>query len=200
MLYGGVAVNNLNIDAALKAVVNASVDVLGLNEATGQTAIAGLVDPTAKPFIFGQGITSIGDTDYSYVRSVSAKTGNNLKTDGYGQASLDRAYHARDLFAVSGDIKLRYAESKGERVKAGTKVDASILLVFYASEGKKVGASAVAEMMIIEVPYAQLDTYKREANGTEIDATASWTARKPGGTTYDPPFSVLLISADSAAY
>jgi hypothetical protein len=199
--YSGCSINTLSLSAALKALLTCDAELLGFTEEIGRTPMTALVPSAAKPFIFGGGITSIGGVDYDYVRSASAKANNNLKTDGYGQASLDRSYHAKDLFAFEGDIKLRYdAVSYLERPKVVSKADSPILLVYYGSEGKKIGTSQVAEMLIIEIPYAQLSNFKSEANGAVEDATASWKARKPGGTIYDPPVTVTFISADATAY
>lgn len=199
--FAGCSVNSLSLSAALKAAAECDMELIGFSEAAGQSAMSGLSLNDSKPFIFGGGVTSISGVDYNYVRNVSAKAENGLKADGYGQASLDRAYHAKGMFAFSGDLKLRLdATSILERAKVETGVAAPLLFVFYAAESKKVGTSSVAEMLIIEVPYAELSNFAFEDNSGIIDCGAGWKAFAPGGTVYDPPVTLTLITSDATAY
>lgn len=200
--YAGVSVNSLSHSAALKGLLECEVELIGFTEQAGQSAMSALTLPDAKNFIFGGGVSSISGADYTYVRSMSAKAENALKDDGYGQSSLDRAYHAKGLFGFSGDLKLRLdATSYLERAKVASGVVASELFIFYAAESKCVGTSAVAELLIIEVPYSEHSGFSFEDNGGIIDCSLTWKGFNPGGSyNYDSPVVVTLISADSAAY
>lgn len=199
--YAGCSVGKISLSAALKALLDGSVDLLGFTEATGVGA-SGLTLGDSKPFIFGGGVSSVGSVDYNFVRSMSAEFDNGLKEDGYGQASLDRAYHAKGLFAASGDLKLRLdATSYLERAKVASGVIASELFIFLAAEGKCVGTSSVQEALIIEIPYAEHSDFNFEDNGGVVDCSLSWKGYYPSGAYYyDPPVTITLLSADNAVY
>ncbi|OHE63851.1 MAG: hypothetical protein A2001_01430 [Treponema sp. GWC1_61_84] len=199
--HAGWTPNTLDMSAALKAELDASVDGLAFTEAVGQGA-SGLALNDSKAFIFGGGITSIGGVDYNFVRNVSAKANLNLKADGYGQASLDRAYHAKGKFEFNGQAKLRLdAASYLERAKVESGAASSILLIFYAAESKKVGTSAVAELLIIEVAYSELSNFDFEDSSGQVDASLDWKAFAPGGAyNYDSPVVVTMVTSDVAVY
>lgn len=200
-LYDGVVFDVLSMNAALKGTVEADLDTLGMKETAGQTASV-LTCPTAKPFIFGGGTTSLGGVIYDAVRKFSIKVGRSHNADGYGQASLDRAYHQKGIATVEGSLSLRLdAVSILERpkVEAGSALPVQFLCI--ASEAKKVGTSSVNEMMIVEAAASELSTYKPEANGDQIDAAITFKAFNPASATdYDAPVTVWLVTADSGAY
>lgn len=201
MRYAGCSINSLSLSAALKATLEGDIELIGFTETIANAAMSALALNDSKPFIFAGGIVSIAGADYNYVRNVTLKAENNLKDDGYGQASLDRAYHAKGMFSLSGDLKLRLdATSILERPKVASGVFAPIFLYFYAAESKKIGTSVIAEMLIIEIPYAELSAFAFEDNGGIVDCSISWKAFKPGGTLYNEPVTVTLISTDSAVY
>lgn len=200
--YKGNAVDVLSISSALKAEVEADVELLAFTEAIGQTAMSALSLNDSKPYVFGGGIVNISGLDYNFCRKAGFKIKNNLKSDGYGQSSLDRAYHAKGIFAVEeGEISLRLDENSYiERAKVESGVIAPISLVYFAAEGKKIGSSGVNELMIIEIPYAELSNFKFDANGDIIDCTCSFKGFYPGGTVYDGPLVITITTADSTAY
>jgi hypothetical protein len=197
--YGGCAVPMLSFSAALKGEVDGNVDILGMSELIGQS-VSGLTLPDAQPFIFGQGITSLGGVDYNYVRSASVKLDIAHREDGYGQASLDRAYHQKDMFAASGDLTLRLdsvSVLERPKVEAGTRL--SVLLVYFGASSKVIGG-LVRECMIVEIAFALLDSFEESENSGALDAKLAFTGVLPGGTIYDPAVTVTLLTTDSAAY
>jgi len=198
--YGDCVVSALSFSAALKGEVEGDAEILGLTEAIGQTAMSALVLPDVQPFVFAQGITSIGGVDYNYCRQASAKFAIAHREDGYGQSSLDRAFHQKDIFSPSGDATLRLdAVSVLERPKIETGTRVSILLIYFGAAAKEVGGK-VRECMIIEVAYALLDSFDTPENSGSLDAKLAWTGVLPGGTVYDPAVSIHLITTDSAVY
>lgn len=204
MRYAGNVVQSLDITAALKAQLKATVNFLGMTEAIGQSAMSALTLGDAKPYVFATGITSIAGTDYNFTRDVSLKINTNHIEDGYGQSSLDRAYQGKGKLDLSGSVKLRLdSTSYLERAKdeAGTRV--SLLLVYYAADQKCVGTSSIREMMVIELPFCQLSKPGFEASGQVIDMKADFNAYKPNESStyiFDEPITIWMTSADSAAY
>lgn len=200
-LYDGVVIDKLAISGALQGAIEADVDVLGMKETAGQVASA-VTPSSAKPFIFGGGFVSIGGTAYDYCRKFALNIARNHITNGYGQASLDRAYHQKGTAAVDGSCSLRLdATSVLERPKAEAGLPCPVQFVCVAAEAKKVGSSSVAEMLILECAASEISSFKPEANGDSIDAAVTFKAFNPAtATDYDAPVTAWLITADSSVY
>jgi hypothetical protein len=196
-LYDGNALDSLEMSAALKADVEGTLNVLGMEETAGQVASV-LAIPSAKPFLFGGGFTSIAGVKYAYVRKHSVKIANNHNADGYGQDSLDRAYHQRGKFAVEGDMTLRLdATSILERAKAVSGEITAIQFLYFEAEA----SGNVRSLMLIEMPYAEISTVTNEANGDSLDISLKFKAFNPGlATNYEPPITVHILTSDSGAY
>ena len=194
----GISVKNLNLSAALKGLVEGTVSLIGMKEAGGQSASV-LAMPSAQPFMFAEGITSFGGYDYEYCRSVSAVMENNSLEDGYSQASMDRAYHQKGMFDLTGDLTVRLdSVSILERARAALPSSLqSVLLVF---KGKTIGMS-VSEMLILEIPYATVSTFEFAENNGVFDAKVAWKGLNPPDTgNYDPPIVATLITVDATEY
>lgn len=200
-LYDGCVVNTLSMSAALKGAVEADCDIIGMKETIGQGASA-VVQTANKPFIFGGGQTSIQGVDYDYCRKFSIKIDRGGNAEGYGQASLDRAYHQKGVAKVEASASLRLdAVSILERPKVEAGLAAPFQLVMLGAEAKKVGTSSVNEMLIISLAASEVSSFKPAANGDQIDADIGFKAYNPAAATdYDAPVTAWLISADSAAY
>ena len=198
-LYDGCVFDELSISASLKSAVEASAKVLGMKETIGQVASA-LTLEDRNVFIFGYGLTAIAGQVYNYARKASLKTTAGHNADGYGQAALDRAYHQKGNFAVTGDLTLRLdSTSYAERAKLAAGTELGIVLVFFGAEKQAIG-SGVAELMIIEIPYAKVQKFKPVKNGEILDAEIGWEGFYPPGTLYEAPMTITLITDDSAAY
>jgi hypothetical protein len=198
-LYDGCVFDELSISGSLKAAIEASTKVLGMGETIGQVASA-LTLEDRNVFIFGYGLTSIAGIDYDYCRkhSIGWKAGH--LDDGYGQSDLDRAYQQKGLFEVTGDMTLKLnAAAYAERAKVAAGTEVKIALFYFGAEQQKIGGG-VAEMMLIVVPYAKLQSWDAEKNGEVIDAKTSWEGFNPPGTPYEEPLYVYLITDDSAVY
>jgi hypothetical protein len=196
-LYDGCSVNGLDLSAALKGIVEGSADILGFKETGGQS-VSGLAAPTASPLTFANGITALGGVIYNFTRSSSVKFNNNLRADGYGQASLDRAFHQKGMFSAEGDIAMRLdSVSILERAKVSSGALSSLVLVF---KGGLIGALGAQELMIVEIAYATISNFERAANSGAFDAKMNYKATNPGGTLYDPPVTVALVTTDAAVY
>ena len=198
-LWDGCAFDELEVSGALKAAIEAKASVLGMAETTGQVAsVLTLEDRNA--FIFGYGLTTLGKQVYDYCRKHSFQTKAGHNPDGYGQADLDRAYHQKGNFEVTGTMTLRLdATAQAERAKVAAGTEMKISLAYFGAEQQKIGAS-VAEMMIVQIPYAKLQSFKPVKNGEVIDAEVTWEGFYPPGTLYENPMTVYLITDDSAVY
>jgi len=199
-LYDGIVFNKLSLSAALKADLEGEVEVLGMGETIGQEASV-LTAPTAKPYKFGGGFTSIAGTKYSYVRKHAFSFDNGHNADGYGQDEIDRVYQQRGKFVADGSMTLRLdSTSVAERPKceAGTK----LAVQAYYFEVENSFLLSVAGLMLIEMPYAEISEQpKVEANGDALDIGIKFKAFNPGSATdYEDPVYVSVLTADSAAY
>lgn len=196
-LEDGCAVKGLSFSAALKDFVKGDLELLGMKETAGQTA-SELVLEDARVLSFADGLTVIDGTDYSYLRDASVKLANNHRDDGYGQGSIDRAYHEKGRFQVDGDFTIRLdATALDLRAKVHTGVLGSLLLAY---KGKAIGASGAMELLLLEVPFAALSTADRAENSSAFDMKLSYKGTNPAGTNYDPPFTAILVTTDAAAY
>jgi hypothetical protein len=199
-LYDGCVFDSLSLSAALKGDLEGSVDVLGMDETAGQEANATAV-MTTKPYIFGGGFTSIGGTQYSYVRKHDLKISNNHNPDGYGQASVDRAYHQRGPVTGEGSMTLRLdATSVLERPKCAAGTALSVQMYYF--EVETTFLLGMKSMVLVEYNYAEItETPKPEVNGEQIDLGVKFKAFNPGGATdYDDPIVVAIITADTGAF
>jgi len=199
-LYSGIVFDKLSLSAALKAELDGSVDVLGFTEASGQTA-SSLVAPSAKPYRFGGGFTSLAGTKYSFVRKHEVKIDNGHNTNGYGQDSLDRAYHQRGKFSAEGSLSLRLdVTSIAERPKAESGEFVPVQFMYFEVENSF--NFSVVGAMVIEFPYAEIsETPKVEANGDALDIGIKFKAFNPGtSASYEPPVIISILTADSEAY
>ena len=201
-LYDGVVFNNLSLSGEQKGDIEADVDVLGMKETSGVSASV-LVMPHMRPYKFGGGFTSLAGTRYSQVRKHSLKVENNHIEDGYGQAdeSLDRTYHQRGKFAISGDLTVRLdGTSIKERPKAETGEHVAVQFLYYEVERRF--NFGVRGLMLIEIPYAELsETPSIEANGDVLDMEIKFKGFKPAyATDYEPPVVVSILTADANAY
>ena len=116
-LYTGCVVDEFTLSGALKAMVEGSASILGFTE-TGSQSESGLTLEDQQPLIFYNGDFSIGDNEYTYIRSFDLSMVNNHNADGYGVGSLDRQYHQKSMFGVTGTMQVRLdATSFAERAK-----------------------------------------------------------------------------------
>ena len=199
-LYDGVVFNKLSMSAAAKADVEADVEVLGMGETIGQSASA-LTAPTAKPYKFGGGFTSLAGTKYSIVRKHDVSFDNGHSTEGYGQDEIDRVYQERGKFAVEGGLTLRLdATSVLERPKAESGTNVAVQLLYKEVENSFL--LSVDGLMLVEIPYAEIsETPKPELNGDSMDIGIKFKGFNPGtATNYEAPVSVAILTADSGAY
>lgn len=200
-LYAGVYMNKLSLSAALKADLEADLDVLGMTEAAGQDASA-LTAPAGKPYKFGAGFTSLAGTKYAETRKHAVAFSNSMSEDGYGQDSLDRSYVERGKFVIDGgEVQLRLtATSILERPKAETGQRVPMQFLYF--EVENTFALGVKGCQLVELPYAEIsETPKVNANGDALDMSIKFKAFNPGGATdYEAPAIVSILTSDSAVY
>jgi len=201
-LYAGCVVDTLSLAAALKGMVEGEAGILGFTETDGQTA-SSLNLEDAKALIFHTGSFALASKDYKYLRNVNLSMANNHNPEGYGLTSTSRQYHQKGKFDVSGDFQLRLdAETILERAKVFSNGLAAISFLF---KGKAIleatlPADSVPELMLVELPYCGYSAFEFPENAGVLDAKINFKTLKPGGTLYNEPVKVILITEDSAAY
>jgi hypothetical protein len=197
MLYDGIVVDVLRMNAALKGMLEGDADVLGFGETTGQTAEAESLE-NIDPLIFYNGSFTIDDADYTYIRDMSVEFNNNHNTEGYGQGSTSRVYHEKGVFQGSGECSIRLdTTSYLERAKAQNNTTVAISFYFKG----KVIASSIEEFMIVELPYCSFSDFVFEENAGQIDVSIPFMVLYPkGSNVYNNPVTVTLISSESTQW
>lgn len=195
-LYDGCVVDRLSISGALKGMVEADCDILGMKETGGQS-VSVLTLADVDPLLFWNGSTSLGGNDYTYTRAFSLELKNNHMPDGYGQGLVTRQYQQKAKFEASGDITVRLdATSYAERAKIFSNTLASVSLWL---KGKTI-AGSVAELCIIELPKVTISTFGFVENNGVFDAKLGFKVLKPKGTLWNDPVTVTILTTDSGAY
>jgi hypothetical protein len=195
-LYDGCVVDRLSLSGALKAMVEADVDILGMKE-TGSQSASALTLEDVDPLLFWNGSTSVGGVDYPYVRNMSLEFRNNHMADGYGQGLVTRQYQQKAKFECTGELKLRLdANSFAERAKVFSNATVAVSLWL---KGKVIAAS-IDELCIVEIPAAAVSAFKYEENNGVMDAGLSIKALSPKGTVYNDPVTVTILTLDTGAY
>lgn len=195
-LYAGCVTDALSLAAALKGMVEGEATILGFTETVGQGG-SGLSLENAKPFIFHTGSFALAAKDYTFLRNINLSLGNNHNPEGYGLTSTSRQYHQKGKFEVTGDFQLRLdSDSYAERAKVFANTLAGLSFLF---KGKTI-AGSVPELMLVELPYCQYSAFEFPENSGILDAKINFKVFKPGGTIYNEPVKIWLITEDSAAY
>lgn len=195
-LYDGVMVSQMQLSAALKGMVEGSVDLLGFDE-TGSQSASALTLEDVDPLIFSQGSLSISEGDFTYVRNVELTMMNNADPDGYGMGSLSRQYHRKSMFGATGRISLRY-DATAYSYRAGMFNDAVVGLSFYFKSNTDF-ATNIPQIVIVDIPYAQLTVHQEQENNGVLDISMEFVATNPDGE-YSDPVTVHMITDDSGAY
>jgi hypothetical protein len=195
-LYSGCAIDGMSFNAAKKAMADGSVDILGLTEGTG-TGASGLTLEDVDPLIYGKGSFMFGGIDYDYLRKITVVVHNNSDPEGYGIASLYRAYVAKGFFGVDGDFSIRLdANTYAERTKT---FDGTVVGMSFLFQGKAIETN-VPEIMIVELPYCALSLFEFEENDPVIDAHMGYKVLNPKGTNYNDPVRMIIVTTDGQAY
>ena len=101
------------------------------------------------------------------------------------------------MFGVSGDMQLKLDATsilEYPKVEAGTMVS-----VFFDYYGQALDTD-INEMMYFEMPYCILDDFDWIENNGILDARIPFTAVDKKGTAYNHPFTVSMLTDDSAAF
>jgi len=195
-LYDGCVVDRLSLSGALKGMVEADVDILGMKE-TGSQVASSLALEDVDPMLYWHGSTSVGAVDYTYARNMSLEFRNNHMPDGYGQGLVTRQYQQKAKFECTGELKLRLdSDSFAERAKvfASSTVAVSLWL-----KGGTI-VSSIDELCIIELAACAVSAFKYEENNGVFDAGLSIKAISPKGTVYNDPVTVTILTTNAGAY
>jgi hypothetical protein len=195
-LYAGCVMDTLSLAAALKGMVEGEANILGFTETDGQS-VSSLSLEDAKPLIFHTGSFALAGKDYKFLRNINLALGNNHNPEGYGLTSTSRQYHQKGKFEVTGDFQLRLdSDSILERAKVFANTLAACSFLF---KGVTI-AESVPELMLVELPYCQYSAFEFPENSGVLDAKINFKVFKPGGTIYNEPVKIWLITEDSGAY
>ena len=195
-LYDGCVVDTLSLAAALKGMIEGEAGVLGMDETDSQEA-SELSLEDAYPLIFHTGSFALAENDYTYLRNINLQIANNHNAEGYGLGSVERLYHQKGKLDITGDFQLRLdATSQAERAKVFANTLAALSFYF---TGQTI-AESVPEMMLIELPFCQYSAFEHPENAGVLDAKINFKAIYPGGTIYNEPIKVILVTEDSGSY
>jgi hypothetical protein len=195
-LYDGVMAGQMSLSAALKGMLEGSVELLGFEETGGQSATA-LTMEDVDPLIFSQGSLSIGENEFNYTRNVEITMTNNADAEGYGMGSLSRQYHRKSMFGLTGRMSLRY-DTNAYSYRAGMFNDAVVGLSFYFKANSDFDTN-IPQIIIVDIPYAQLTVHQEQENNGVLDVSMEFVGTNPDGE-YSDPVTVHMITADSGAY
>lgn len=196
-LYTGVIVNELSMDGALRGLISGEAQCLGLSEQTGQSAYSGSALEDVDAYLFQQGGFSLAEKDYSFLRSVNMTGANNSTEDGYGQGSLERQYHEKGKFDLTGSFQLRYStDIYAHRADVFNDVKVALSLHFKTIANL---ATGIPGLLLLEMPNIQLSTYEETDRDGKIDASINWRAFNPDGA-YDPAFRITMLSTRSTVH
>jgi hypothetical protein len=195
-LHDGVMINEMSLSAALKAMVEGSCEALGFEEAGGQSA-SSLSLEDADPLIFSRGAFTLGEHEFNFLREVEITMSNNADPDGFGMGSLWRQYHRKAQFSLTGSASVRY-DANIFGFRAGMFNDAVVGMSFYFRANTDF-ATDIPQIMIVDIPYAQLTSHQEEENNGVLDVGLELVGTNPDGE-YSAPLSIHMITADSGAY
>lgn len=195
-LYDGCVVDSLSLSAAIKAFVESEAQIMGMEETGAQVASA-LTLEDVDPLRFHSGAFSIGETDWTYIRNHSIAIGNGHNAEGFGKGSIYRAYHEKGMFSVTGDVQLRL-DSDADALRDYIN-STDLIALYFDYEGKALDAN-INEMIWVEMPYCSIDEYEWVENGDVIDVRIPFEVIYKKGSPYNHPFTVSMLTGDSAAY
>ncbi len=200
----GCVIDTFGLNGTLKAMPEGEVGIMGFGETEGDAASV-LNLEAVEPLIFHKGSATIGEVEYTFVRTFGLEIANNHNSDaGYGMGSISRTAHEKGEFGVTGTIQLRLdANSFLERAKVASGVTVSIVLDMYAEDlvaSGGAGDTGIQARYLIEIPYATISSFTFLENGPIVDCQMEFKALNPAGTLYNPPMAIHMISGDSAQY
>ena len=195
-LYAGCVADSLSVSAALKGFVETDLELLGFSETGGQSESA-LNLEDRDPMAFSSGSTSIGAVDTSFISQLNMEIANNHNTEGYGQGSLGRQYHAKSTFGVTGDVQVRL---DSDTIDFRALAFASTLVSFFFEFVGQILSGGIPEAAYIELPYCGILEPDYPENNGVIDLKLGFEAYKPKGTIYNEPFTLTILTTDAAEY
>ena len=196
-IHDGCVVETLSMAAALKGMVEAEVEILGMAE-VASTSVSTIVLEDIGPMIFHDGSFTIDNKEYTFIRNMSLTIKNNHNPEGYGQGSISRQYHQRGKLDITGTVQLRLdSDSVLERAKVVTGALVGVSFFFQSPDDIN---TDIPYQMIVELPYCTISDFEFTENAGQIDATIAFKALNPKGTRYNDPITIHLITDDSVAY
>jgi len=195
-LYAGGVVDAMSLSAALKAFLEADIDVLGFTEEGGQSASA-LALEDRDPMAFSNGSSSIGEKDTSFISQFKLDIKNNHNAEGYGQGSLGRQYHAKSTFAITGDVQIRLDSSS---IDFRALAFLSTLTAFFFEFKGRALSGGIPEAAYIELPYCGILEPDYPENNGVIDLKLGFEAYYPKGTNYNQPLTITILTTDNAEF
>lgn len=199
-LWAGCVVDQLSISGAMKAMVEAEAQILGMSETASGVTASALTLEDIDPLMFADGGISIGEVDYTYIRNHSLQFTNNSNADGYGQGSIWRQYHEKGVFAASGQVQVRMdTNAILEKAKVDSTSTVAIYLKYQGPDSSEL-ATSIPAMIVVELPYCSVDAFDTPENNGVVDAQISFEAIDPKGSPYNHAVTVWALSDDSSAY
>jgi len=198
-LAAGCVVDSMSISGALKAMIEAEAQILGMTYTGGQSASSVELE-NVDPFLFYDGSFSVGGVDQPYIRNISFDVSNSHNADGYGQGSASRQYHQKGMFEVTASLQCKYDANIFALRADIFDNDQSGLDVYFTTPGYIGTASDLIKgFLLIEAPHCNISDYDPVDNGGVLDTMINLRVTNPIGD-YGSPFRVSMITDDSAAY
>lgn len=199
-LYAGCVVDQHQISGALKSLVEGSVSVLGFTEVSGATASTATLEDV-DPLIFYKGDFTIKDTEFDFISSFELNFSNNGNPDGYGAGGVvNRQYHRKGMFEINGSMQVRL-DTDSAILRNNLFADTAPFGTSLFLKGKNIDATnEVPELMVIELPYSDIQTYEFTENNGILDASIGFRAVNPKGSPISDPVTITLLTQDSAVY
>ena len=200
LAYAGCIMDELEMSATLKDRVKGKVQILGMGETAGQTDNA-TANPTAGPWIFGGGLTTISGIDYVNTQNNKITIRNKHNPDGYGQASIDRAYQQKSVMEIEGEDQFELVSTTSwlERAKIEASTNSSRFYFYKSGDILGTATNLIYAACIIEVGFAENKTFDwKDSNGVYA-AGMTFRGTKPTGQ-YDPSVVITMFSTDSVVY
>lgn len=198
-LAAGVVIDSMSMSGALKSMVEAEVQGLGMTYTGSETASSVTLE-AVDPFIFYDGSFSIGGNTEPYIRNIGIEVNNNHGTEGYGMGSASRQYVDKGVFDVTVDLQTRHdTDIYTLRADIFDNDQSGLDIYFQTASYLGTASDEINGLLIIEIPFCNISDYDIVDNNGVLDASLNLRAMNPPSQ-YGSPFRISMITDDSSAY
>lgn len=198
-LAAGVVADSMSLSGALKSMVEAELQCLGMTYTGGET-VSSVELESVDPFIFYDGSFSMAGATEPYIRNISMDINNNHGSEGYGMGSASRQYTDKGVFNATIDLQTRHdTDIYSLRADIFDNDQSGLDIYFKTASYLGTAADEINGLLIVEVPFCNISDYDITDNGGVLDATLNLRAMNPPSQ-YGSPFRITMITDDASAY